>query len=245
MARTFDRRRAVYRILQAFLPSAYGDDKFAEIIDGHWAPGAGTTCAYLTALILTMLGCRDGRIVNRDDPEGKGRCVFEYGDKNNGVSKLYYGGQKAAVWVNDGPDQEPRYGDLVYMWDGTNDGAHVEVVLTIEGSTWTAAAAGQGTREHQEAKIITRTITDERASGGKRYVSSQAVGGRKWIVGWVDIDRVDLVEPPMGVAADEEPEKVPLWQRAVGAGIAAMILGGLMWLLGRVPPPPPLPPEVG
>jgi hypothetical protein len=242
MARTLDRRRAVYRILKAVLPSAYGDEKFAEIIGGHWSPGAGTTCAYLTALVLVMIGARDGRYVNRDDPESKGRCVFEFGDKANGISKLYYGGQKAGVWVDDGPGREPQYGDLVYMTDGTNDGAHVEVVLTIDGSTWTAGAAGQGTREHQEAKIITRTITDEREKGGKRWVSSQAAGGRKYVVGWVDLDAVELAEPPMGVAAEEEPEAPPFWQRAVGAGIGAIIIGGLLWLLGRRTTPPPLPP---
>jgi hypothetical protein len=103
---------------------------------------------------------------------------------------------------------------------------HVEVFRAIDGATWEAAAAGQGTREKQRAEIVNRFITDQRARGGARYVSSLA-GEPKRIIGWVDLARVPLIEPPSGPAVDSAPMAVPTQVSA-----ARLIAGGALLLLG-------------
>ncbi len=247
-----DRRAAVDRIIAYFFPVRadgrrwiqWGEALFAELINGRWQPGAGTTCAYLTAIVLYLLGARDFDLVNFDDPEGATK--FEFGNTRNGISKLVNGAKKLGAWVDDGPGREPARNDLVYMSAGTSASEHVEVFRGIDGSTWEAAAAGQGTRELQRAEIITRTITDERAAGGHRYVSSLA-GERKRIIGWVNIDAVPLVAPPSGAAAEpDSDESSSSGASAVAVvavvGVIAAVGAGILLALRRPPPPPPPPP---
>lgn len=57
------RRAAVLRVVDYFVPSDHGDERFAEMLDGHWAPGAGTTCTYLPAAALYYAGAREPRLV--------------------------------------------------------------------------------------------------------------------------------------------------------------------------------------
>jgi hypothetical protein len=225
---SFDVRAAAERVVDHYVPSEYPDERFLDLVDNHWQPGGGTTCAYLTAKVLVLLGCRESDFVNHDDPEGLGRIRFEYGDTRNGVSKLVAGAKALDCWVGDGDGREPTRMDLVYMTvpgkEGTAD--HVEVFRAIDGATWEAAAAGQGTREKQRAEIVHRFITDQRASGGARYVSSLA-GEPKRIIGWVDLARVPLVEPPRGPAAERQQE-APTRQLST----RALIAGGALLLVG-------------
>lgn len=223
---SFDVRAAAERVVDYFVPSEYAEERFLELIDNHWQPGGGTTCAYLTAKILVLLGCREPDLVNHDDPEGLGRIRFEFGNTRNGVSKLVAGAKALGCWVGDGAGREPARMDLVYMTvpgkEGTAD--HVEVFRAIDGATWEAAAAGQGARDKQRAEIVYRSITDHRPSGGARYVSSLA-GEPKRIIGWVDLQRVPLLEPPSGPAVEPEaaPRELPT---------SALIAGGVLLLLG-------------
>lgn len=223
---TFDVRAAAERVVDYYVPSEYPDERFLDLIGNHWQPGSGTTCAYLTAKLLVLLGCREPDFVNHDDPEALGRIRFEFGNTRNGVSKLVAGAKALDCWVGDGAGREPTRMDLVYMTVPGNEGSadHVEVFRAIDGATWEAAAAGQGSREKQRAEIVHRSITDHRASGGARYVSSLA-GEPKRIIGWVDLERVPLAEPPTGVAV--EPMEAP---RQVSTG--ALVAGGVLLLLG-------------
>jgi hypothetical protein len=65
-----DCRAPAHRLIDAVVPSDFGDEKFATIINGRNSPGYGTTCAYLPALLLWSLGCRQNALVNYDDPGG-------------------------------------------------------------------------------------------------------------------------------------------------------------------------------
>jgi len=225
---SFDIRAAAERIVDCYVPSEYPDERFLDLVNGRWQPGGGTTCAYLTAKVLVLLGCREPDFVNHDDPEGLGRIRFEFGDTRNGVSKLVAGAKALGCWVADGAGREPARMDLVYMTvpgkAGTAD--HVEVFRQIEGATWEAAAAGQGSREKQRAEIVHRLVNDQRASGGARYVSSPA-GDPKRIIGWVDLERVPLVDPPNGPAVELTSEEA---SRQVSTG--ALVAGGVLLLLG-------------
>lgn len=220
----FDVRAAAERVVDHYVPSKYPEERFLELIDNRWQPGGGTTCAYLTAKILVLVGCREPDLVNHEDPEALGRIRFEFGDTRNGVSKLVAGAKALGCWVGDGAGREPARMDLVYMTvpgkEGTAD--HVEVFRAIEGTTWEAAAAGQGTREEQRAEIVRRSITDQRASGGPRYVSSPA-GEPKRVIGWVDLDRVPLLELPLGPAIEPETSR---------PSTGALVAGGVLLLLG-------------
>jgi len=222
---SFDVRAAAERVVDHYVPSEYPDDRFLDLVDHHWQPGAGTTCAYLTAKVLVLLGCREPDLVNHDDPEALGRIRFEYGDTRNGVSKLFAGAKALGCWVPDGDGREPARMDLVYMTvpgkEGTAD--HVEVFRAIDGATWEAAAAGQGTREKQRAEIVHRSITDQRAGGGPRLVSTLA-GEPKHVIGWVDLARAPLIEPASGPAAEPAQSK----QLSTGA----LVAGGALLLLG-------------
>jgi hypothetical protein len=223
-----DVRMAAERVVDYYVPSEYSDERFLDLVDNHWQPGGGTTCAYLTAKVLLLLGCREPDFVNHDDPEGLGRIRFEFGDTRNGVSKLVGGAKALDCWVADGAGREPARMDLVYMTvpgkEGTAD--HVEVFRAIDGATWEAAAAGQGTREKQRAEIVHRFITDQRASGGPRLVSTLA-GEPKRIIGWVDLARVPLAEPPSGPAI--EPTLGASSSRLTAG---TLIAGGALLLLG-------------
>ena len=220
----FDVRAAAERVVDHYVPSKYPEERFLELIDNRWQPGGGTTCAYLTAKVLVLVGCREPDLVNHEDPEALGRIRFEFGDTRNGVSKLVAGAKALGCWVGDGAGREPARMDLVYMTvpgkEGTAD--HVEVFRAIEGSTWEAAAAGQGTREEQRAELVRRSITDQRESGGARYVSSPA-GEPKRVIGWVDLDRVPLIEPPLGPAIEPEVS---------GPSTGTLVVGGMLLLLG-------------
>lgn len=222
---SFDVREAAERVVDHFVPSEYPETRFLELIDNHWQPGSGTTCAYLTAKILVLIGCRELDLVNHDDPEALDRIRFEYGNTRNGVSKLVAGAKALGCWVADGVGREPKRMDLVYMTVPGKEGVadHVEVFRAIDGTTWEAAAAGQGSRDKQRAEIVHRSITDNRVTGGARHVSSPA-GEPKRIIGWVDLERVPLVEPPTGAAMEPEMSRqVPT---------SALVAGGVLLLLG-------------
>ena len=199
------------------MESKYGDDLFAELVDGQYTPGGtGTTCPYLPAAALFYLGCRDPGLVNRDDPEGLTK--FEYGDKTNGISKLYYGGKAAGCWVDDGPGREPQEGDIYYVIGPE----HVGHFCRQKGGIWHTGDSGQGTHLVQEAKYVDRPVRDDRARGGHRYIGGPN-GDMRQLMGWVDLDRVPLTAPPSGPAAEEE-EEPGTSTGAVVAGVAVGVL---------------------
>src|SRR5262245_45150424 len=86
-----DVRAGAERVVDYYVPSKYPEERCLDLVDNRWQPGGGTTCAYLTAKVLVLLGCRERDFVNHEDPEGEGRIRFEFGNTRNGVSKLVAG----------------------------------------------------------------------------------------------------------------------------------------------------------
>jgi hypothetical protein len=229
-----NRRDAVLRVADYFVPSDWGDDRFAELVAGHWTPGAGTTCTYLPAAALYLVGCRDERLVNHDDDQG--RTAFTVAA---GVSKLVQGARAIGAWVDDAPGREPQPGDVVFISNGPPLTEHVELVL--DPAEWRAASAGQSNaRGEQAARVVTRQLDDRRGEGGPRLLSAPSplpvVGSWRKLQGWVDLDKVPWVEAPMGPAAE------PMIAPSVGGLVAGFVLAGvavgLVAAVLRAPVPP-------
>lgn len=218
-------RAAVLRAVEHFVPSDYGDERFAEMLDGHWEPGAGTTCTYLPAAVLYYAGAREPQFVNHDDE--RGRTAFEIGA---GVSKLVQGARAIDAWVDDAPGREPRAGDIAFLSNGPLT-EHVEIVL--DPAVWKAAAAGQTNESgNQAARVVTRSVDDRRDRGGPRLLSAPSplpvAGSWRKLVGWVDVDRVPFVEAFTGPAIAPGPSTAEIVTGVVLVGGAlGLVLGAL------------------
>jgi hypothetical protein len=228
------RRDAVRRVAEYFVPSDWGDERFAEMVAGHWAPGAGTTCTYLPAAALYLAGCRDDRLVNHDDDEG--RTAFTVAA---GVSKLVQGARALGAWVDDAPGREPKEGDVAFISNGPPLTEHVELVL--DPAVWRAASAGQTNgRGEQAARIVTREIDDRRGEGGGRLLSAPSPlpvpGSWRKLQGWVDLDKVPWVEAPTGPAA--EVVVLPSRGGLVAGVLLLHVIVGLVAVSMHQPRPP-------
>lgn len=227
------RRAAVLRVVEHFVPSDWGDDRFAEMIDGHWEPGAGTTCTYLPAAALYFAGARERRLVNHDDDLE--RTAFEIGA---GVSKLVQGARAIGAWVDDAPGREPKAADIAFLSNGPPITEHVEVVLDPAG--WKAAAAGQTNgRGEQAARVVMREVDDRRGEGGARLLSAPSplpvAGSWRKLVGWVDLDRVPWVEAPGGPAGEEAA--MPILAVLAGTLLVVAAVGVGVGVMSAPPPP--------
>lgn len=192
------------------------------MIDGHWAPGAGTTCTYLPAAGLYYVGARERRLVNHDDELGS--TAFEIG---LGVSKLVQGARAVGAWVDHAPGREPKAGDIAFLSNGPPLTEHVEVVL--DPAVWKAATAGRPTRAATRPRVVTREIDDRREDGGARLLSAPSplpVAGswRKLVGGWT-VDRVAFDAPPSG------PAVAPPSSSAAAVVAGVVITGGALALL--------------
>jgi hypothetical protein len=207
-----DRRAAAARFVAHYFPSDCGDPLFAEIINGRWSPGAGTTCTYPCALLLFLLGCFAPELVNYDAPNGATR--FDIGA---GVSKIVQGARALGCWVDDGPGREPGFGDIGFLSQGPPLTEHVLIVM--DPSVWRDASGGQTNAQgNQAARIVDRQIDDQRAAGGVRRLSNPLPigGGFRQLQGWVSLDLVPWSVAPIGVAADNSITSqiggaVPAW----------------------------------
>lgn len=144
---TIDRRAAVESVAGYFVPCDQGDDTFEEMINGRWSPGYGTTCTYLTSAALHFAGCRDPRLVNWDDPQG--RTSYRIG---KGIEVLFFGGRAVGCWVDDAPGLEPQRGDIVYQSNGTPKSEHVEIFWGISGSTYEGRRGGPDQRARRAVR---------------------------------------------------------------------------------------------
>lgn len=203
-----DRRAAAARVVDAYVPSDYGDANFSAIINGRWSPGGGTTCSYLPALCLYLAGCRAPELVNFDDVNGGTTW-----DVGAGISKLVQGARRLGCWVDDGPGREPSRMDVAFISNGPPLTEHVAVV--VDPSIWRDASAGQTNAQgNQAARIVDRQIDDQRATGGVRRLSNPLPigGGYRQLQGWVSLDLVPWTVDPIGVAADTSiTGQIPLW----------------------------------
>ncbi len=97
-----------------------GDSVFNEVTESRAGSKNYSSCGDLCAWLLARLGCRDEKLVNRNDDEGK--TPWQSGVN---ISKLVYGSGNA--WTACTPTQTPKPGDIV--WIGNSDAdTHVFVV---------------------------------------------------------------------------------------------------------------------
>lgn len=215
------RRTQALALIREYVPSTYGDPKFAEILNGSWAPGYGTTCGYLTSWLLWRLGCIDRVLVNRADVE---RGLTYRSGQN--MAAIVTGGKRLGAWRTTG---RPRPGDIYHVHidppivrpDGSLDYRdHVGVVLRDDGGTWHTADAGQGVGRAQSALYRDRVVIP-----GPRL---RLQFSEPRYVGWLDLDAIPLDgEPPLPLPdADEEPPGVA--GLIAGAAIAATV-GAIVW----------------
>src|SRR5262249_40752259 len=150
--------------------SDYGDEQFADLLNGRWQPGGGTTCTFPPHRMLNLLGCRDNRLVNFDSDDGLTRWEMGAGG-GLGVSKLYYGAKAVGCWVDDGHGRDRSHGDIYFISNGPPATEHVGIV--IDPAVWESADAGQkNEHNHEAARIVRRNVDDRRASGGPRLLSA-------------------------------------------------------------------------
>lgn len=103
-------------LVNLYVPCDQGDDKFTEIAKGYVYP-YGTTCGFLVQWALWRSGCRNPKIVNREEPD-------------DGL-KFHNGMNLAMLWNNGRapfemwtPDMEFEPGDILYISDLLNVPQH-------------------------------------------------------------------------------------------------------------------------
>jgi len=176
-------------LINEYVPSTTGDDKFAEIAKDYG--GSGTTCGYLCHWLMWRMGCRDPKMVNRDEPSDGLHYV-----PGANISRIF--ANPHFVHYKPGLGMTPDNGDIVFLSDGPPDTEHVYVSTGVDDTKdppiWSGANAGQRdkTTGKQCSIFIDRTFSHD---------SLLYSGGSKKIVGWVDISQLpftamaDLHEP--------------------------------------------------
>ena len=163
----------VAEYLDQYVPSVTGSPEFEYITQGQSlqmerAKKFLSTCPFLCHMLLAEgLGCADARFVNRTITAR--RLNWDIGQ---GISKLYYGGQKANVFETYKGTNPPLKGDIIYVSEGTTDTEHVEVFLqevSTDGKViWTVAAAGQVSESGRQcAKYVEREFKDGKLSSSR------------------------------------------------------------------------------
>lgn len=170
-------RDYVEHLITTYVPSDTGDEMFTEIAKDYG--GAGTTCGFLCHWLMWRIGCRDPKVVNRNEPKDGLRYAV-----GQNISKIYSGG----YFERFKPGTEPKYGDIVFTSNGPPLTEHVFVFLSSEvrdgKKVWHSADAGQrNDAGRQCARFRKRTLT------GRELVTS---AGLRKIQGWIPIDSLPL-----------------------------------------------------
>ncbi len=207
-------RQRALALLALVVPSDWGSAAFASIVDGHYSPGFGTTCAYLIAWLLWALGCRDAAIVNRDDAASGLR--YRVGE---GVSRVVNGAKALGAWRDGCAGIKP--GDPFFLSLGPAITEHLAVFVARGSrggvSAWRSADAGQRRTALADVTVDPEAdgfldAFDGEALAGEtasdqcaRYVVRdfdgsrlRTVNGWKPIVGYVDLDALPFAAPAMG-----------------------------------------------
>jgi hypothetical protein len=187
------RRLQALAIVAEVVPSAYGapgesGERFAKLAPGFKAetikgelvltangvklPPTFTTCGYLPCYLGRRLALA----------KEIGQC---------GLEQLRMNGRAWGAWVEPGEGREPRPGDPFGI-DQQGGGLIVHVGVYVgknPDGTWRTADAGQGTKERQEAKYLSRPYNPAAKTIG-------GPAGPRPLAGWVDLDKV----PAVGIA---------------------------------------------
>lgn len=192
------RREFAVRLLDMFIPSKVGDEKFKEICQGRAEDNrdAGkffSTCGEIAMFLLERLGYR-GKCLNRMLKDENGKIVRSYVYGMN-MNRLLFAPKKEGVFVKHlagGPP--PKRGDIFFISNGPPKTEHVGVVRSVtelENGSYEIESynGGQGGTLDQHAIISTPIL-----SGTKL--------GSRTLYGWTDIGLLELTEP-----ADLSPPK--------------------------------------
>lgn len=175
-------RQRAKAILDSLLPAAWPDERFRRIVGASFDPAAtpGTTCGALPGRLGVLLG----------DPTGITRW---------GVGGARTEGEKRGAWVEAGGGRLPKLGDiyLTAFPPGSSAGsgyAHVGVIESADGSTWTTADAGQGPRLSPRAEYVERTYDP----ATNLLTRADDPSSARVLVGWIDLDRWPFPEESEG-----------------------------------------------
>jgi hypothetical protein len=171
--------------------------------------GGGTTCGFLPHWLLWKLGCKDGAVVNRYEPDS----IFAYKDQVN-LGRFYSHKlfTKVAFPGNPkGPNDDlflerkiyPKTGDAVIIQGNKSpkgyDTSHIFILLDdgiwdpkVKGKgTWRVAETGQGTGGGS-GHIANRGVEFK---NGKWWVNAEGKSADKWMLGWFDISKLEFGPP--------------------------------------------------
>jgi len=210
--------------------------------------GGGTTCGFLPFWIWWHMGCRDAKLINRYEPDTG--CTYKDGAN---MSRMH--AHNAFVHLDSSKANNvaflnstifPRRGDAI-MIKGQGDSEHVFVVLdegsweTATAGTWRIAETGQKNQGVEAGHIADHSVEYK---GGKWMI------GKRWMLGWLDLDKVRFDKPPVAedrladyseaTAAKSLIQRVKgIWRVKTTAGTVwyYMFLKGfrVFWALGQQP----------
>jgi len=185
-------RAGVNSLISSYFPSSgyirqgmIGFDHIAK----DYSTGYGTTCGYLPHWLLWRLGCTDGKLINRYEPD----TPFKYRNGKN-INNIFAHPafiNLIAVKNNNTRFLEgsiyPKAGDAVIIKGAAANTEHVFVVLD-EGSwtdgetgSWHIAQMGQKSSSVEAGHATTCAV---------KYKNGKWMVGSRWMLGWLDLDRV-------------------------------------------------------
>ncbi len=178
--RLSDARKKFFVELEKRVPSVEGHKSAAgksNLFDGVAHQVKGTTCGLLPGVLMQRMGVRG--VISSYATEG-----------------VRTEGQRLGVWVENDGTNLPTPGDIYVLrypeTPNTDSVAHVGVVYDVtDPNRWITADAGQGSREVQEAKLVTRNM--KKVDGTHFFLSgpSNTPGDSpllRRIGGWVNLD---------------------------------------------------------
>jgi hypothetical protein len=195
-------RAYVVEQARRLVPCDLGDAVMAELCQGRGGWARYSSCGDLGHYLLDAVGCRDGRLVNRDDPfTGRKWAVSQ------NMSKLLQGGRELRCWVDARGAARPPPGVIAMVGDRSKgEQEHVLVPLLWTGDTLLSADLGQANDAGKQCgRFVERTF---RVEGGRPLL------GSRHLLGWVD--------PAL---APRNAEALELWDRPaadLGRGAKAL-----------------------
>lgn len=190
------------------VPSQYPSAAFQSLTGGKWSPGHGSACGYLPSLILEAIGCRDGRILNRDEPD----YGLKYTNGDN-ISRLENGAKALGCWETFGDGGGPQIMDIILCSNGPPLSEHVFLFDGEEADDsgalwWHGLDAG-----HPSAGSADTSLRQRTADG----LSLEFIGGPRKVVGWINLDLV-----PRRIVVLEGADLVPSESGTSPAGLLGL-----------------------
>lgn len=182
------KRLFVIHLMEKWLPSQYGDPYFEFITQGRSMAARKvksffSTCGELLMAVMYCMGYR-GACLNRDlDADDGGPRTYQFGMNMN---YIYFRSRREKLFTRFEGEAKPKMGDLVFASNGTPRSEHVFVFhreVVRNGVTyWETFDAGQGGAYTQSAcsKI--------------KKVNGRVIGGKR-VLGWIDINKLELTCP--------------------------------------------------